>query len=108
MKICVSKSNANPGRKYWKCKYWGKEDGCHLYHWDDEFFGERETSLIEGEIIELVRKMEKEFGKWIGIEPCSKEMEDLKKNIGRIRKKMDFVIVVVISFWFFSSRFRIM
>lgn len=93
----VSKSNVNSR----SASIGGKEDDCHLFHWDDEFFGERETILAEGEIIELMRKMGKEFGKNIGTELCSKEMEDLKKNVDCIRKKMNFLIVAVISFCFF-------
>lgn len=62
---------------------------------------EGETTLTKGEIIELMRKMGEGFGKEIGIEMCSKEMEDLKENVDRIRKKMNFVVTVVISFWFF-------
>lgn len=53
MKMFVSKSKANSRRKYWKCKYWGKEEECQLFHWDGELFGqcERETTLNEGETI---------------------------------------------------------
>lgn len=55
-----------------------------------------------------MRKMEKEFGKEIDTELWLKEMKDIKKNVDHIRKNMNFVIVVVISSWVFSSRFRIM
>lgn len=48
-----------------------------------------------------MRKMEKEFGKEIGTELSSSEMEDLKKNVDRIRKNMNFVIVIVICLWVF-------
>lgn len=41
------------------------------------------------------------MGKEIGTELCSKEMEDMKKNVNCIRKKINFVIVVIISFWGF-------
>lgn len=48
-----------------------------------------------------MRKMGKKFGKEIGTELCSRKMKDLKKNVDCIRKKMNFVIVVVICFWVF-------
>lgn len=96
MKMFVSKSNANPWRKYWKCKYWGKEEDCEIFHWDDGVFGqrEREKSQNEGEMIHLLRNFEKEFGKEIVSQLCSKELEEMKKFFKSIRKKMNIVIVL--------------
>lgn len=94
-KMSVSKSKANHGRKYWKRKYWGKEKYFCQYG--------RETNLDEGEIIQLLTIFGKDFRKEIGTQLCSKEVVKMKKNIENLKKKMKFVIAVVISSWVFSS-----
>lgn len=46
-------------------------------------------------MIHLLRNYEKKFGKEIGFQLCSKELKELKK----ILKKMNIVIVAVICYW---------
>ncbi|CAK8530484.1 unnamed protein product [Lathyrus sativus] len=109
MKAFISKSVTNPGRKYWKCKIWRKEEDCQLFYWDDEYFGSIDRKRIEKDddgysrcdvMIGYLRKFGKDFGKKFGrefgTELCSKEMEDMKKKLESTRKKLEFVVVVLI------------
>ncbi|XP_058775666.1 uncharacterized protein LOC131649939 [Vicia villosa] len=92
MKMFVTNSAANPGRKYWKCKFWGREDDCNLFHWDDELCGEREANVMDREVVYVMRKMEKDL---------TKKMEDLKKQLDDLRKKLKFLIDVLVAMYFF-------
>ncbi|CAK8535700.1 unnamed protein product [Lathyrus sativus] len=112
MKMFVSKSDANPGRKYWKCRFWGKEEVCQLFYWDDKYFGSIDRKRIEegddgcsrcNVMIEHLRKFgkyfRKEFGRGFGTKPCSKEMEEMRNKLENTRKKLAFVVVVLICSW---------
>ncbi|XP_058782520.1 uncharacterized protein LOC131657018 [Vicia villosa] len=93
MKMFISKSKANPGRKYWKCKHWGKEEDCELFLWDDEYFGvdvSKEDRLVC--TCETVAHQ---------IKMLTKEIEELKITIDNTRKVVKFVISIVVCYCVF-------
>ncbi|XP_058783104.1 uncharacterized protein LOC131657759 [Vicia villosa] len=96
MKLFVSKSVANPGRKFWKCKFWGKGDDCNIFLWDDEFSGERDFGHSDVGSVELMRKIERDI---------AIKMEAMEKKIDGLTKKMNYVLVALICLWvhFFLS-----
>ena len=85
MKLFVSKSVANPGRKYWKCKFWGKGDDCNAFVWDDEFsddFGDNGHSDVVS--VELMSKLERDI---------ALKMEAMEKKMDELKKKLNYVLV---------------
>lgn len=73
MKMFVSKSKTNPLRKYLKCKYWTKMKIVNYFIGMVNILVNLETILNEREIVHLLTKFGKDFGKEIGTQLCLKK-----------------------------------
>ncbi|XP_058726372.1 uncharacterized protein LOC131597711 [Vicia villosa] len=110
MRIFVSKSRSNPGRRYWKCKYWGKENDCNGFHWDDEIeSGKVEENLYDGvssgseKMLEVMRNYGAEFGKTfvdeLGKSLNNKKIDKLKQESAKDQKTINVLTFTLIASW---------
>ncbi|KAI5420809.1 hypothetical protein KIW84_044583 [Lathyrus oleraceus] len=92
MKLLVSKSIENPGRKFWKCR--NNMNGCGLFLWDDlvsEFAvketnpsGCRQCEVNKAYLIEFAKEIVKEIDCRVG---KLNKLEKLKKKIAMEKRK---------------------
>ncbi|KAJ1424437.1 Zinc finger, GRF-type [Sesbania bispinosa] len=68
--ICIkSKTVNNPGRMFWRCHNWNKDDGCNYFRWADD-------DIVEQSV------------KGVGGQSQEQELEVLRKKIGKLHKKL--------------------
>ncbi|CAK8570726.1 unnamed protein product [Lathyrus sativus] len=114
MRIHVSKSSSNPGRRYWKCKFWGNVDDCHLFHWDDELFQGKqvEPRFHEGcskcvnmkmDMKKYGGEFEKEFGHEFGKVFKNKKIKKLKLKAAKDHKTIQTLTFVLVASWLFCN-----
>ncbi|XP_058773102.1 uncharacterized protein LOC131655484 [Vicia villosa] len=108
MRMFVSKSKSNPGRKYWKCRNWGKNDDCNGFQWDDEIDSEivEGGSLAESEqLLEVMRNLGAEFGKnfvqEVGMSMNKMKIEKLKMKAAKDQKIINALTCTLIVSWLF-------
>ncbi|KAI5430920.1 hypothetical protein KIW84_035167 [Lathyrus oleraceus] len=92
MKLLVSKSIENPGRKFWKCRNY--MNGCGLFLWDDlvsEFAvketnpsGCRQCEVNKAYLIEFSKEIVEEIDCRVG---KLNKLEKLKKKIAMEKRK---------------------
>ncbi|KAI5409091.1 hypothetical protein KIW84_054778 [Lathyrus oleraceus] len=104
MKLLVSKSIENPGRKFWKCR--NNMNGCGLFLWDDlvsEFAvketnqsGCRQCEVNKAYLIEFAKEIVEEIDCRVG---KLNKLEKLKKKIAMEKRKNLWLMFEYIYCW---------
>ncbi|XP_050878664.1 uncharacterized protein LOC127082470 [Lathyrus oleraceus] len=104
MKLFVSKSIENPGRKFWKCRNY--MNGCGLFLWDDlvsEFAvketnpsGCRQCEVNKAYLIEFAKEIVEEIDCRVG---KLNKLEKLKKKIAMEKRKNLWLMFVIGLSW---------
>ncbi|KAI5410499.1 hypothetical protein KIW84_055854 [Lathyrus oleraceus] len=104
MKLLLSKSIENPGRKFWKCR--NNMNGCGLFLWDDlvsEFAvketnpsGCRQCEVNKAYLIEFAKEIVEEIDCRVG---KLNKLEKLKKKIAMEKRKNLWLMFVIGLSW---------
>ncbi|CAK8563674.1 unnamed protein product [Lathyrus sativus] len=114
MRIHISKSSSNPGRRYWKCKILRNDDDCHLFHWDAELFQGKQVKpryggcCSECENMKVnIRKYGVEFGKEFGHEFekvfKNKKIGKLNMKAAKDHKTIQTLTYILVASWLFFA-----
>ncbi|XP_058750749.1 uncharacterized protein LOC131623743 [Vicia villosa] len=109
MKMWVSKSIDNPGKKFWKCK--NMMDKCGLFLWDDLIKGkdpnpsrclqcDGEKKYLRELANEIVDEMECRAR-------MHKKMEKQKRKIANERKNFWLMVIIGLSWIMFSALIKL-
>ncbi|XP_057433180.1 uncharacterized protein At4g04775-like [Lotus japonicus] len=107
----TSHSDANPGRKFWKCRNWKSPPECGFFLWDDEYAFEGANTRAVVELTRTLRELDVMKNKLEEskktLEECKMNLEDLRRKNDKVQRKLEYemmkknmAIVCVILSWF--------